>query len=80
MHSALLSKRLSAVFGYVELYDKTELDIDYAELAKENGMRGIFVRNMLSKTDAAKGAEKEKYELALKYGVLAMNGEDVDVC
>lgn len=80
MSVGLLSKRLGETFSYIELRDESELDIDYRELASESGLRGIFVRNMLSKIDASSGEDRERYELALRYGVEAMNGGEVEVC
>ncbi len=72
---AELTARLSEGLFYVEIKDLTEFMIDYELLAKENGLKGIFVRNMLEKISNASDKEKPLLENALKIGVTAFSSE-----
>ena len=63
--------RLEGVFFYVELNDETRL-IDGAlmkSLRDEKTIRGLYVRKMLERVEAADGAERATAERALKVGL-----------
>ena len=75
LDTADLTTRLSEELFYVEIKDLTELLIDYELLAKENGLKGIFIRKMLEKINTASDLEKPLLESALKIGVTAFSGE-----
>lgn len=45
---------------YVKLRDRTQLDVDYESVAKESGIRGIYVRKMLEKIREYQQSGKEQ--------------------
>ena len=50
---------------YVKIYNETSKKIDIESLAKENTLKGIFVKNAIDNPDA------------LRYGLAALNGESI---
>ena len=66
--------RLGSLY-YAKLRDKTEPPINYEELSHEISLKGLFVKNMLSRLNAADGEEKENLKEALKLGLKAFDGE-----
>ena len=66
---------LSPLLFFVKIKNSTEKEFDFSLIAKELNLRGIFVRKMLSKIDAAKGEEKEALKRALNLGLNAFEGE-----
>ena len=66
--------RLGSLY-YARLRDKTEPPINYEELSHEISLKGLFVKNILSRLNAADGEEKENLKEALKLGLKAFDGE-----
>ena len=66
--------RLGALY-FVKLRDKTEPPVNYDELSREISLKGLFVKNMLSRLNAAEREEKENLKEALKLGLKAFDGE-----
>ena len=66
--------RLGSLY-YAKLRDKTEPPINYEELSHEISLKGLFVKNMLSRLNAADGEEKDNLKEALKLGLKAFDGE-----
>ena len=68
----ILTNRLNSALYFAKISDETIFEYDYDELAKESGVRGLFVRNMREQIYATVGEEQKVAELALKYGLRAM--------
>jgi len=64
--------KLNQTLHYVKISDDTFFEYDYDELTKETGVRGLFVKNMREKIFNSDGEERRMAELALKYGLSAM--------
>lgn len=62
---------------FAKVKDKTEIKADFNELAKEQSLKGIFVKNMLLKIENSYGEEKELLKSALNIGLKAFSGEVV---
>jgi len=59
---------------FLKVYDETKRPLDVQKLASETGLRGMFTEKMIS---GLEGEDKEKYEKALEYGLMAIEGEKV---
>ncbi len=70
-----ISSRLNDAVYFAKLHDKTEIKLDFEALAKEPTLKGIFVKNMLSRIEAANDNEKQLLKSALNIGLKAFNGE-----
>lgn len=70
-----ITSRLNDVTYFAKLRDKTEIKIDFATLSQENSLKGIFVKNMLSRIEHADETEKEELKYALNIGIKAFSGE-----
>ena len=68
----VITDKLNQTLHYVKISDNTIFEYDYDELSKEVGVRGVFVKDMLERIHNSDGTEREKAELALKYGLQAM--------
>lgn len=74
---AALTERLAPLFHAVELRDKRALRRDIWERCGEDSLRGIFLQNMKRRLDgAATEEEKRKIELAVRFGVDALDGRE----
>ena len=70
-----ITARLNDVLYFAKLRDKTEVEVDFESISQENTLKGIFVKNMLVKINAADQAEKELLKAALNIGLKAFSGE-----
>ena len=52
----------------VKIKDKTQIDIDINEISNEQSVRGIFVKNMLSKIDN-EGLDEDYVIKAIEIGL-----------
>ena len=66
-----ISARLVGEVFYAKVKDSTTLAVDFEELSKEASLKGIFVKNMLSRIEKAQGEEKEFLLDALNLGLRA---------
>lgn len=71
-----IAERLSTELYFVKLKDKSCVSENLDAIAKENSLKGIFVRKMLEKIKSEEN--KEEYEYALKIGLKAFEG-DTDI-
>ena len=60
---------------YAKVKDSTTLAVDFEELSKEASLKGIFVKNMLSRIEKAQGEEKEFLLDAMNLGLRAFLSE-----
>ena len=72
---AEITTRLNDSVYFAKLRDKTEIKLDYETLSKENTLKGVFVKNMLTKIESAEENEKEQLLYALNIGIKAFSGE-----
>ena len=70
-----ITSRLNESFYFAKVKDKTDIKADFESLAAEHTLKGIFVKNMLSKIESAADDEKEKLRAALNIGLKAFRGE-----
>lgn len=70
-----ITTRLNDSVYFAKLRDKTEIKLDFESLAKENTLKGVFVKNMLSKIEDADESEKPQLLYALNIGIKAFSGE-----
>ncbi|MBR6502398.1 MAG: DNA repair exonuclease [Clostridia bacterium] len=71
---AEITTRVADSVYFVKLRDNTEFKIDYESLSKENTLKGIFVKKMLTKIESAESCEKAKLLYALNIGIKAFSG------
>lgn len=70
-----ITSRLNDTLYFAKLRDKTEIALDFEAISKENTLKGIFVKNMLSRLQNATDDQKQLLTDALNIGVKAFNGE-----
>jgi len=73
----ILQDQIQPLCTFCLLTDETHPGFDFADLAEEKTVRGEFVRDFLARIEAAGGAEKQKLEKALTYGLLAFAGKEI---
>ena len=72
-----LYQNLSEMFFELQLRDETHLRRDLWERAGEDSLRGIFLRKLKERYDAAKSdAEKQQIEQAARWGLAALNNAE----
>lgn len=67
--------RIGDTFYFAKLRDKTEFKLDFEALSQENSLKGIFVKNMLTKIQNASEDQKQLLKDALNIGIKAFSGE-----
>ena len=72
-----LEERFAADFFHLELRDKTHIRQDIWARSEEDSLRGLFLRDLRQKYDAADEAEREKIESAVRFGLAALDGRDL---
>ena len=70
-----ISSRLNDILYFAKVIDKTEVATDFNTLAQENSLKGIFVKNMLTRISNASDDQKELLKSALNIGLKAFCGE-----
>lgn len=70
-----ICSRISAEVYFVKIRDNTEFALDLESLSKEEGLKGIFVRNMLSRMEKASEEELKIIKKALNLGIKAFSAE-----
>lgn len=76
----ILHERIEKNFFYVKLEDKTTIEVDYEDLAKENSLKGVFAKKMLERISLEESElEKEKLFRALKIGLQALTDREVTI-
>ncbi len=80
INTSVLHEKLKYQFYFVKVEDNTERRIDYKALATEYTLKGLFVKKMLMKIEAA-ADETEKFKLkkALKFGLDALELREVSL-
>ncbi len=70
-----IATRLNDCLYFAKLRDKTEIKLDFEALSHEKTLKGIFVKNMLSRIESADENQKEILTHALNIGIKAFSGE-----
>ncbi|WP_294342551.1 DNA repair exonuclease [uncultured Clostridium sp.] len=66
----VIKEKLKDRFFYIEINDNTKEKIDYENIKKEKSLKGVFISEMLKCDD-------EESREALKYGLMALEGDDI---
>ena len=72
-----IEERFASDFFHLELRDKTHIRQDIWARSEEDSLRGLFLRDLRQKFDAADETEKEKIERAVRFGLAALDGRDL---
>lgn len=75
----MLKADLNESLHYVDLVDLRSPALSLESLADEESIRGYFVNQIQDKMDKATEEEKEILNLALRYGLDAMEGRELDI-
>ena len=70
-----ICSRVGAEVYFAKVRDNTEFALDLESLSKEEGLKGIFVRNMLSRLQKANEEEKNIIKKAINLGIKAFSSE-----
>ena len=68
----IIVNKLNSALHYAKLTDDTIFEYDYDQLMSEAGVRGMFVKALRERIENSTGEERQLAELALKYGLQAM--------
>lgn len=75
-----INSSLSRDYLYIKIIDDTALDYDWESIAKEPGIRGLFVSRMLKKiSNEPDEKQKKVLYLALQYGMQAIDNSKVEI-
>ena len=72
-----IEERFAADFFHLELRDKTHIRQNIWARSEEDSLRGLFLRDLRQKYDAADADEREKIERAVRFGLAALDGRDL---
>lgn len=70
-----IKSRIENSLYFVKIKDMTEVDIDLSAMSEEISLKGIFVRRMLNKINAAAETDKPLLQEALNIGLKAFSRE-----
>ncbi|MBE7005139.1 MAG: DNA repair exonuclease [Ruminococcaceae bacterium] len=73
----LLQERFAEKFYALSLRDETHIRQDIWARADEDSLRGLFLRELREKYDAAGDEERKKLELAARFGLAALDHRDI---
>lgn len=78
INTQLVEEMLKSFAFFIKIVDKTSPDYNFAKIAKDPGLRGLFVSKMLEKLEYAKGTEEEHLiKKALYYGLEAIDRGEI---
>ena len=72
-----IEERFAADFFHLEVRDKTHIKRNIWARSEEDSLRGLFLRDLRQKFDAADESEKEKIERAVRFGLAALDRRDL---
>ena len=75
VNTAEIIARISDTVYYAKVKDSTVPALDIEQLASEISLKGLFVKNMLSRMENASKDEKEELAAALRLGLKAFDSE-----
>jgi DNA repair protein SbcD/Mre11 len=78
LNSYVVQERLSKLFFYVRVVDKTETAVDLKSLENKHSLKGFYVKKMKERlANAQDEEERQSLRLALKFGLAALDGKEV---
>ncbi len=72
-----LTERFSSEFFSLELRDETRVCQDIWARAREDSLRGLFLRELRAAYDASDEAGRRRVERAVRFGLAALDGRDL---
>ena len=75
VNTAEIIARISEAVYYAKVKDSTVPALDMEQIASEISLKGLFVKNMLSRMENASDDEKEELAAALRLGLKAFDSE-----
>ena len=75
VNTAEIIARISETVYYAKVKDSTVPALDMEQLASEISLKGLFVKNMLSRMENASDDEKEELAAALRLGLKSFDSE-----
>lgn len=72
-----IAEAFAPEFFHLELRDETRIREDIWARAQENSLRGLFLRELRGKYDAADEAERRQIERAVRFGLAALDRRDL---
>ena len=75
VNTAEIIARISEAVYYAKVKDSTVPALDMEQIASEISLKGLFVKNMLSRMENASKDEKEELAAALRLGLKAFDSE-----
>ena len=73
-----IEEQFAPDFFYLEVRDETRIGEDVWARAQEDSLRGLFLRELRAKFDAASSdGERAKISLAARFGLAALDGRDL---
>ncbi|MGL5379389.1 metallophosphoesterase family protein [Clostridium sp.] len=77
LREEILLSKIKDYFYFIKLVDKTEIKIDFREIANSYSVKGIFVKRMLDSIVEADDESKEIINMALKLGLQSLSEDEV---
>lgn len=65
-------------FYYVKVIDKTDIKLNFDEIAKDYSIKGVFAKKLLEQIEEVE-SEKEVLKMALKLGIQSLSQEEVNL-
>jgi exonuclease SbcD len=76
----IVQQKLASAFYFIKIVEDTKIKIDYDTLEKTFSLKGIFVRKIREKMKHAQDeTQKRRLELALKLGLYALEGQELNI-
>ena len=72
-----IQERFAPDFFHLELRDETHIREDIWARAQEDSLRGLFLRELRAKYDAADAGERARLEKAVRFGLAALDRRDL---
>ena len=72
-----IQERFAPDFFHLELRDETRIRRDVWARAEEDSLRGLFLRELRAKYDAAADDERRRIERAARFGLAALDKRDI---
>lgn len=73
----ILLSKIKDYFYFIKLVDKTQVKIDFKEIANSYSVKGVFVKKMLENISEADDESKEIINMALKLGLQSLSEDEV---
>lgn len=79
VHPSALQEALAGRFYTLEIRDRTHLAEDLWARAEEDSLRGLFLKDLKARLDAAETDEvRQQITMAARFGLAALDHRDLD--